>query len=88
MLISCQLAENMLTVILRLRQIVLHPTLVPSKYVVSWMDSHKNPEVYVPVTLNDHCLTRLPRCIVCFEGIVEGDRYVNDKCTHFFCSRW
>jgi hypothetical protein len=43
----------MLTVILRLRQIVLHPTLVPSEYVVAWMDSQKNPEVYVPVALND-----------------------------------
>ncbi|KAJ7198704.1 P-loop containing nucleoside triphosphate hydrolase protein [Mycena pura] len=44
------LAENMLTVILRLRQIVLHPTLVPSEYVVSWINSHKNPEV--------HCMLR------------------------------
>ncbi|KAJ7197557.1 SNF2 family N-terminal domain-containing protein [Mycena pura] len=44
------LAENMLTVILRLRQIILHPTLVPSEYVVSWMNSHKSSEV--------HCMLR------------------------------
>ncbi|KAJ7769633.1 P-loop containing nucleoside triphosphate hydrolase protein [Mycena maculata] len=33
-----QLSEHMLTLILRLRQAVLHPRLVPSDYHVAWMD--------------------------------------------------
>lgn len=87
MLIPFQLTENMLTVILRLRQVVLHPTLVPPDYMIAWMDSN-SPEVYVPATLSDLCLTWLPRCIVCFEGIGEEDSYRNDKCKHFLCARW
>ncbi|KAJ6569390.1 hypothetical protein B0H19DRAFT_1066139 [Mycena capillaripes] len=34
-----QLAENMLTVILRLQEVVLHLSLVPLNYHVAWLDA-------------------------------------------------
>ncbi|KAJ7468364.1 SNF2 family N-terminal domain-containing protein [Mycena galericulata] len=66
------LAESMLTLILRLRQVVLHPSLVPSKYRVTWVD--EEPQAASSL------------CIICFEGIGGDEVYVGD-CHHFICSR-
>jgi len=75
----------MFTIILRLRQVVLHPLLLPTDYQVSAAETQV---VYVCAALGlGICLTKPSRCIMCTEGVSEEDGLIS-TCKHLFCARW
>jgi hypothetical protein len=82
--------SKIVTVILRLRQAVMHPALVPAEYWVP-LDREDMEDMEVLNSRHDH-LSKLTRCSFCFETMSEEDQEFIRRCTgeeiHFSCSRW
>lgn len=79
--------SKIVTVILRLRQAVMHPALVPAEY---WTPLDRE-DMEVLNSRHDR-LSKLTRCSFCFETMSEEDQEFIRRCTgeeiHFSCSRW
>lgn len=82
--------SKIVTVILRLRQAVMHPALVPAEYWAP-LDREDMEDMEVLNSRHDH-LSKLTRCSFCFETMSEEDQEFIRRCTgeeiHFSCSRW
>lgn len=90
-----QFSTNALSMLTRLRQLVLHPGLIPSDYVdqLRQMDQHKDdrmieitPEVKARLqSLLLQAIEDNEECPVCF-GMLDDPRIT--ACSHRFCLAW